>query len=303
MKSLVALGLVVTLGACSAEDVPVVLDSIQTSDSYWPADFQQTVDSGQAVDSSQAVDSGPALDVVSVSDMAVVPGDLGSIVPTEVIFADDGDTLYWIDPTTYATHRIGDYNWPSGFGTMTDIAVGSGGNIYGFAWDQLYKIDPASANLTFIATTQHLYNGMSFVDVGGIEKLYAVTRDGAGDSSVYSIELTTGQETKVGVYGTNKVSSGDLIFNPAIGLVGTVTFTSDPDDLLTVDINTGVAKTIGATGFSGVWGLAFWKGKVIGFTNGGKILEINTITGAATVKKTTSIYWYSAGVTPKAPSK
>ena len=54
-------------------------------------------------------------------------------------------------------------------------------------------------------------------------------------------------------------------------------------------------------GFSGVWGLGFWKGKLFGFTQGGQFLTIDPMTGAGTLVQGNGPEWWGAAVTTVAP--
>jgi hypothetical protein len=63
------------------------------------------------------------------------------------------------------------------------------------------------------------------------------------------------------------------------------------------------ASPIGAgTGFSQIWGVAFWKSKIYGFTNSGQFLLIDPATGSASmVSQTPGVAWWGAAVTTLAP--
>ena len=66
--------------------------------------------------------------------------------------------------------------------------------------------------------------------------------------------------------------------------------------------NTFAAQPIGSgTGYSQIWGVAFFKGKVYGFTNGGQFVLIDPTTGGAMMVKNTGVNWWGAGVTTVAP--
>ena len=79
-----------------------------------------------------------------------------------------------------------------------------------------------------------------------------------GQSTLYHIDASTGQATAIGTgIGFERVSG--LAFNPATGvLYGTGEFPADPVDvnnLITIDINTGVGTAVGPTGVAGFAGV------------------------------------------------
>ena len=55
------------------------------------------------------------------------------------------------------------------------------------------------------------------------------------------------------------------------------------------------------TGFGSIWGVAFWKGKVFGFTDNGEFITIDPSTGVGTLISTSSNQWWGAAVTTTAP--
>ncbi len=80
------------------------------------------------------------------------------------------------------------------------------------------------------------------------------------------------------------------------------------DLLAEVDPTTGkLKKIIGDTKQTNIFGLGYWAGKGYGFSDNGKIAQIDMATGTASVVKTLTstdgggIPWYGAGVTTEAP--
>ena len=61
------------------------------------------------------------------------------------------------------------------------------------------------------------------------------------------------------------------------------------------------------TGYDKIFGLGFWGGKIYGFVDDGfdagtgKLIEINSTTGTATMLNTSGVRWFGAGVTTSAP--
>src|SRR5262249_5830920 len=68
--------------------------------------------------------------------------------------------------------------------------------------------------------------------------------------------------------------------------------------LIRVDTSTGHATPVGPIGFGDVLGLAYVSSKVIGFTQSGKIIQINPLTGAGTLLATRAVAWWGAGMSP-----
>jgi hypothetical protein len=72
----------------------------------------------------------------------------------------------------------------------------------------------------------------------------------------------------------------------------------DPVTWTPVDPETGEATTVGAIGYQSVWGLGYYGGTVIAFTDEGQILKIDPTTGAGTLLSSSSVQYWGAGVTP-----
>jgi hypothetical protein len=135
------------------------------------------------------------------------------------------------------------------------------------------------------------------------------------------IDTTTGVMTKIGklnalATGTQYKSSGDLISliqDSNRTFLTVKVFGGDAaagtDLLAEVDPKTGnLKKIIGDTKQTDIYGLGYWAGKGYGFSDNGRISEINMTTGAAVVVKTLTtvdggpaVPWYGAGVTTEAP--
>jgi len=66
---------------------------------------------------------------------------------------------------------------------------------------------------------------------------------------------------------------------------------------------TFAATPIGSgTGYGQIWGIAYWKDKVYGFTNAGQFVLIDPTTGSATmVSQQSGMNWWGAAVTTLAP--
>ena len=97
-------------------------------------------------------------------------------------------------------------------------------------------------------------------------------------------------------------SSGDIVYVRDAGAFATVTHPSYSTDVLVeVMPSTGQAVVIGETGFNEIWGVAYWTGRVFGFTNSGQFILINVTTGQGTLVETSGHSFWGAGVTTVAP--
>jgi hypothetical protein len=98
------------------------------------------------------------------------------------------------------------------------------------------------------------------------------------------------------------VSSGDIVAVDSFGTVQTVPGGSSGDVLVRLADGTFAATPIGTgTGFTDIWGLAYWKNKVYGFTNSGEFVLVDPSTGSATLVTNNGVAWWGAAVTTVAP--
>jgi hypothetical protein len=224
------------------------------------------------------------------------------------VYAHTSSTLYRVDPDTLAVQMVAPFNWGSvGSDSMTDIAIDKAGVMIGISYSRVYKVDPATAQTTLLSNALNgTFNGLSFVPASmlgqtGDDVLVGTNNS---DGKVMRIDPMTGAATQVGDMGGFQ-SSGDMVAVDGFGTVQTVTTGafSGADKLARLAPNTFAASAIGSgTGYSQIWGVAFWKGKVYGFTNGGQFVVIDPTTGnAMMITQTPGIAWWGAGVTTLAP--
>jgi hypothetical protein len=117
---------------------------------------------------------------------------------------------------------------------------------------------------------------------------------------VFRIDPMTGMTTEIGNMGSY-TSSGDLVGVANYGTMQTLNGGSG-DVLARLAPSSFAASPIGGgTGFSEIWGVAFFKGKIYGFTNGGAFLLIDPNTGTGTMVSNNGIAWWGAAVTTLAP--
>jgi hypothetical protein len=167
-----------------------------------------------------------------------------------------------------------------------------------------YRVDPMTAETTYLASlgVSSEFNGLSFVPASMLgltgDDVLVATRN--SDDAVYRIDPMTGQGSQVGTMGGYR-SSGDIV---SVNQFGTVqTTVGAPYDVLTsLAPNTFAGSApMYSTGFDQIWGLAFWRGIVLGFTQTGQFLTMDPATGIATLVESNGPAWWGAAVTTAAP--
>lgn len=153
--------------------------------------------------------------------------------------------------------------------TWFDIAFAPDGRLYGSDTNHLFLIDPVSGSSSLIGAFGTFINGLTFVQ----ETLYA-----SGDIWLYTIDLSSGQATRVGT--TNYGSSGDLQWFQ--GALYMTAFTPWNDQLVRLDPMNGHAELVGDIGFRSVYGLAASSSQLLGVTQNGDLLALDIHSGAGT---------------------
>jgi len=220
------------------------------------------------------------------------------------VYVHTASTLFRVDPDTLAITQIGPFVWPSSSDQMTDIAIDKTGQMIGVSFTSVYRVDPSNAHTTLLtASLAGEFNGLSFVPADMLgqtgDDVLVGTRN--SDGKVFKIDPMTGAATTVGDMGSYQ-SSGDLVAVVNFGTVQTVTGSTN-DRLARLAPQTFTATPIGTdTGFGEIWGVAYWKNKIYGFTNAGDFILIDPTSGAATlVSHNPGKNWYGAAVTTLAP--
>jgi hypothetical protein len=232
-------------------------------------------------------------------------GGSGGGGETVYVYAHTASTLYRVDPDSLNVQMVGAFGWGSvGSDQMTDIAVDKAGTMIGISYSRVYKIDPGNAQTTLMSSSlDGTFNGLSFVPatmlgLTGDDVLVAVNNS---DGRVMKIDPATGTASQVGNMGSYQ-SSGDLVAVDGFGVAQTLAGGSS-DRLAKLAPMTFAATPIGSgTGYGQIWGVAYWKGKVYGFTNAGQFVLIDPTSGnAMMVTQTPGINWWGAAVTTLAP--
>lgn len=256
------------------------------------------------------------------------PADIDAppFVGNALIYAHSGTVLYAMDPATLAATQIGSMAGLDSMRSLLDLAVDRAGGIVGVSREKLYEISSSSGALTLIGDlsaaaqgfTSLSYAPMNPNDPASPEILISANDEG----EVYKFDLSGVQVTAIlmGNYGTSGGqqirSSGDVVAVTGLGIFATVDVGDDPDApdyLAKIEPSDAWKATIlpQSTGFTKIFGLGFWGGKFYGFVDngvdtngtslGGRMIQIDPVTGEGTEISAADIRWYGAGVTTAAP--
>jgi hypothetical protein len=247
-------------------------------------------------------DGSPGDDDTGTDAPVTPPGDDPPL--QTFVYAHTSTTLYRVDPDTLAITMVGNFSFPTGNEQITDIAINKANEMIGISFGSVYRIDPSNATGTRLTTgLAGMFNGMSFVpatEIGqtGDDILVATRLD---DGVVHRIDPMTGSATPIGNMGAF-ASSGDCVSVDQLGTLQTADGGTGSDRLVRLAPNTFAATPIGTSiGFSDIWGVAFWKDKVFGFTAGGQFITIDPTTGVGTLVQGNGPAWWGAAVTTLAP--
>lgn len=252
--------------------------------------------------------TGEGFDAAGGRDAAVTDSGDAPVGPDAavhiLVYAHTATTLYSIDPDTLVLALVGDFQWPAGTtDQMTDIAIDKTNVMIGVSFTNVYRVDPVTAKATLLSGgLGQTFNGLSFVPAAMVgqtgDDVLVATRN--QDGAVFRVDPMTGMATQIGDMGSF-TSSGDLVAIDGFGTVQTTTGTT-ADQLVQLTTGTFAATPIGTgIGFTQIWGIAYAKGKIFGFTDSGQFILIDPITGVGSLVNQTSQQWWGAAVTTLAP--
>jgi hypothetical protein len=264
------------------------------------------------------------------------PGDLDGSTANGRVYAHTPKTLYLFEPVTKNLTAIGDFDC-LGADSMIDIALDRAGAMFGTAFNKFVSIDPTNAKCTVIGTDsgQAYYpNSLSFVPAGTLDPTKEVLvgyvqsfDNGKSYIDTYCrIDTATGAMSVIGQPGDLNPPAGtggkyydvagDLIAlindnNKAYVILKDDPYTdagaaSTTNHLAEINPTTGtITKIVGPTNQLKTFGFAYWGGKGYGFSDDGRITEINMTTGATTevLRLDGGPGWYGAGVTTDSPAQ
>ncbi len=237
------------------------------------------------------------------SDQPSGPSDKNA--GAEYIYAHTSSALYRVDPEALTITKVGDFGWSDGPDQMTDIAIDADGAMIGVSFTSVYSIDASSAKAKRLtAGLQGQFNGLSYVpaDTIGMTGADVLVATRGSDGMVFRVDPMTGATTQIGNMGAGFRSSGDLVSVANFGTAQTALGNGDGDRLVKLAPQSFGASAIGQhTGYANIWGLAFWKDKLFGFTSAGEFVVIDPMTGVGTLVADDGPQWWGAGVTTTAP--
>jgi hypothetical protein len=231
-------------------------------------------------------------------------GDGSTNPEVTYVYAHTSSELYKVDPDTLAITKVGNFGWSNGTDSMTDIAIDKTGVMIGVSYTAVYRVDVTTAAATRLSTgLGGTFNGLSFVPAAMLgqtgEDVLVGTRN--NDGLVFRIDPMTGSATQIGNMGSFS-SSGDLVAVTNFGTVQTADNGLSNDRLVRLAPQTFAGTAIGTDiGYAEIWGVAFWKNKIFGFTNAGQFVTIDPTTGVGTLVQASGPQWWGAAVTTSAP--
>jgi hypothetical protein len=216
----------------------------------------------------------------------------GEVMGCYTVYAHSDHVLYRLDLPNKLIITIGPFNAPKVAGkedSITDLAVATDGTIYVISKTNLYTADRKSGQVTLVSPVQAC---------GGYAVALTFTADGklyAGDHLGAFCRIDLGARPPavipLGMVGGNQGLAGDLVAVADGTMFGTVYTIGDTNSeknntLVTINPATGaIVKTIGATGFPRLFGIAFSEGQVFGFTGDGSgdVVTIDPKSGKGTL--------------------
>jgi len=192
--------------------------------------------------------------------------------------AHDSSTLYDVRIPSGQVNTIG----PTG-SQLTDVALSPSNVLYGIGFGALYTVSQSTGQASLLKSINS--GGINGADIAPSGTLYV-----AGGSALSTLDIPTGALSFVASFPGGTSSSGDLAF---IGnrLLATATG-SGGDDLVEFDLVAKTSKILGSVGFTCVWGLAAYGQTLYGLTCEGRILSIDTTTGAGSqLNQISTSFW------------
>jgi hypothetical protein len=232
----------------------------------------------------------------------------GEPVGEPVVYGHSRDTLFRLNAETKDVGIVGPFTGCGDPTRVEDIALDANSNLYGTSENGLYRIDPNTAVCTLIASGAYP-NSLSFVPKGTVDPNEEALV-GYLDDVYVRIDTTTGMITNIGSLGSaTLISSGDIVSVKNGPTYLTVkernNGTTCRDCLVRVNPATGaLVEGYGPLGFDRVFGTAFWAGSVYGFTNDGKLFEIQIVNGdlvTTPISTPNGLSFWGAGSTTSAP--
>lgn len=275
--------------------------------------------SGDGGDESSAKSSGSGDGGENGASVSVgSTGAGGSLPQVAEAYGHSASQLFRLNIDDQAVGIVG--NFTGCTGQVIDIALDKNSVIYGTTQGNtnpqmpgvptggLWRIDKNTAACTLISYGDYP-NSLSFVPEGTLDPNKETLVGYSQTGNYIRIDTTTGAVTTVGsnVLTGGLESSGDIVSVIDGPTYLTVKGGSCEDFDCVVEVNptTGaMVRNLGSCGYNSVFGVAFWAGKVYGFTSAGEIFEFyeDENGSVATEEIPASVdQFYGAGSTTAAP--
>jgi hypothetical protein len=219
------------------------------------------------------------------------------------VYAHTSSALFTMGVTApYDITSIGAFKYDKFAGSMTDVALDRWGVLYGITFGDLFVCNPANAQCYHLASIPQSANGLTFLPPGTLDPnddtLVAIAISGAW----YKVTLVGNQAqfTQMGQYGAGYGSAGDVFSIQGVGTYGATTKSGVNTGNVIVEanpLNGNVVKDLATlTGYTTIYGLAGWQGKIFAFNSNGAIVLIDPGDNSFSLLKNTPHSWWGAGV-------
>ncbi|MEZ4382973.1 MAG: MopE-related protein [Nannocystaceae bacterium] len=220
-----------------------------------------------------------------------------------LVYAHTSSRLYTMDVNTYEIVQIGNFTYNQSPGSVTDIALDRWGVLYAITFNDLFVCNPNDAKCYYLADLPGgSTNGLTMIPPGVLDPnddtLVAIANSG----SWHKVTLIGNQAmfTQIGSYGNGYSSSGDVFSISGVGTYGATDKQGVPGADVIVEanpMNGNVVSDIATLqGYSGIYGLAGWEGKIFAFNSSGQVILVDPNDGTYEVVAMTGNSWWGAGV-------
>jgi hypothetical protein len=182
----------------------------------------------------------------------------------QIIVGDSSGRLIVVDPVARLSRTIGTMGV-----VMTDIALSPDGRLFGVTHNDLYSIDPSTAQVTFI--------GSHFAGLVALTFRTDGTLFAAGGNRLVTVDTSSAQLTTIGWMA--RYALGDLEF----GMSGGLYMTTSSGELVELDPTTAATTVVGTIGFPRLYSLSVASPDTFYSFSGSQLLRVDAGVGAATV--------------------
>lgn len=238
--------------------------------------------------------------------------DAGLVEDDVLVWAHSADTLFSFEPRTDLVTTIGQFRTAEGdlAPQMTDLAVNREGELYTCSNDALFAVDPETARTTqitaFDVAADVRFYGLTFLPEGVLDPAAEALVGATSNGDYYRIDESTGEAELIGRFSDDYGLSGDIVSVEGAGTYATVKRDDiDTDVLVQLDPETGQVDPVGTgIGFTNLFGLAYFRQRLYGFSSRGELvwIDIDTGEGSIVTDRTGSDSFWGAGVTTIAPT-